>query len=385
MRLQNKIYLDCQSTLPMNAQMLQAMTTFLGDSVGNPHSSDHFFGWEAKKHCEEAATSVANLIGADSNEIIFTSGATEANNLALLGLAERGKSTGRRKILVSAIEHKCVLETAYYLEKGMNFKVELIPVNKDGMINLEELRDKTSEEVLLVSIMAVNNEIGTIQNLHAISEIARDSGVIFHTDAAQAPITMDVTDFGSVADLVSLSSHKIGGPPGIGALYINRELTDRFQPIFHGGGQQGGIRSGTVPLPLCRGFGFAADQLSSPSTPSKRKKLQSMAHSLLRQLTGLSSSVILNGPDLADRHIANINVRFEGYKAPELILRWQPDLAASTGSACASGIEEESYVLRTIGLTKEQAQASVRFSLGFETKREDIDQAMEIVASSLLN
>ena len=385
MRLQDKIYLDCQSTLPMNEQMLQAMTTFLGDSVGNPHSSDHFFGWEAKKHCEEAAISVANLISADSNEIIFTSGATEANNLALLGLAERGKSTGRRKILVSAIEHKCVLETAYFLEKSMNFEVELISVNKDGKIDLQELKDKTSEEVLLVSIMSVNNEIGTIQNLAAISEITRESGVILHTDAAQAPITMDVTDFGYVADLVSLSSHKIGGPPGIGALYINRELTDQFKPIFHGGGQQGGIRSGTVPLPLCRGFGFAADQLSSQSTPSMRKKLQSMAHNFLRQLTALSSSVILNGPDLEDRHIANINVRFEGYKAPELILQWQPYLAASTGSACASGIEEESYVLRAIGLTKEQAQASVRFSLGFETKREDIDQAMEIVASSLIN
>lgn len=383
MRSENKIYLDCQASLPMNEQMLQAMATFFRDSVGNPHSSDHFFGWQGHKHCEEATTSVANLIGATPEEIIFTSGATESNNLAILGLAERGKSIGRQKILVSAIEHKCVLETARFLKEQHSFEVEYVSVNSDGKLDLEELENRMSERVLLVSVMAVNNEIGTLQELQSISEIIKSYGAYLHTDAAQAPITMDVGHLGSVADLVSLSSHKVGGPPGIGALYLSHELTDHFRPVLHGGGQQQGIRSGTVPLPLCRGFGFACEQLLSPQVQIKREKLQQLTRQFVSKLTALSSSIILNGPDLSDRHIANVNVRFEGRNANELILQWQPHLAASTGSACASGIEEESYVLRAIGLTKDQANFSVRFSLGFETQGSDIETAIRIIESSL--
>lgn len=367
----------------MNEQMLRAMATFFRDSVGNPHSSDHFFGWQGHKRCEEASTSVANLIGATPEEIIFTSGATESNNLAILGLATRGKSIGRQKILVSAIEHKCVLETARFLKEQQDFEVEYLSVNADGKLDLEELETRMSERVLLVSVMAVNNEIGTIQELRSISEIIKPYGAHLHTDAAQAPVTMDVGHLGCIADLVSLSSHKIGGPPGIGALYISQELTDHFRPILHGGGQQRGIRSGTVPLPLCRGFGLACEQLLSPEVQIKREKLQLLTRQFVSKLTTLSSSIILNGPDLSDRHIANVNVRFEGRNANELILQWQPRLAASTGSACASGIEEESYVLRAIGLTKDQAYSSVRFSLGFETKESDIEAAMSVIESSL--
>ena len=367
----------------MNEQMLQAMATFFRDSVGNPHSSDHFFGWQGHKRYEEATTSVANLIGATPEEIIFTSGATESNNLAMLGLAERGKSIGRQKILVSTIEHKCVLETARFLKEKHNFEVEYLSVNADGKLDLEELENKMSERVLLVSVMAVNNEIGTIQELQSISAIIKPYGSYLHTDAAQAPVAMDVGHLGYVADLVSLSSHKLGGPPGIGALYISQELTDHFCPTLHGGGQQRGIRSGTVALPLCRGFGFACEQLLLPDVQTKREKLQQLTRQFLSKLTALSSSIIVNGPDLSERHIANVNVRFEGRNAHELILQWQPQLAASTGSACASGIEEESYVLRAIGLTKDQANFSVRFSLGFETQRSDIETAIRIIASSL--
>ncbi len=369
----------------MNEAMLQAMMTYFRDSVGNPHSSDHYFGWNGQKLFEEASTSVAKLIGASPEGLIFTSGATEANNLALLGLAERGKTTGKRRILVSAIEHKCVLETARFLKEHQNFEVEQISVKPDGKIDVAELQDKISDDVLLVSVMAVNNEIGTIQDIRAIADIAHYFGTLLHTDAAQAPVTTDVTHLGKVVDLVSLSSHKIGGPQGIGALYIRPDLVDDFRPVLHGGGQQRGIRSGTVPLPLCRGLGFASDQLLSPLFLDKREKLRQRSHQFLSQLFSLSNAIALNGPHVMDRHIGNINVRFEGYNAKELIMRWQPDLAASTGSACASGIEEESYVLRAIGLTKEQAEASVRFSLGFETDQSDIDKAITIIASSLNN
>lgn len=383
MRYQDKIYFDCQATLPMNEEMLQAMTTFFSDSVGNPHSSDHYFGWQGQKQYEQASSSVAKLIGANPEGLIFTSGATEANNLALLGLAERGKATGRRKILVSAIEHKCVLETAHVLKEQQNFDVEHISVNPDGKINIAELQDKLSDDVLLVSVMSVNNEIGTIQDIKAIADIAHFFGALLHTDAAQAPVTMDVTHLGEVSDLVSLSSHKLGGPQGIGALYISPELFNHFRPLLHGGGQQRGIRAGTVPLPLCRGFGFAADQLLSPQIVDKRENLRKRTHQFISKLLSLSKAVELNGPHVMDRHIANLNVRFEGHNAKDLILRWQPHLAASTGSACASGIEEESYVLRAIGLTKEQAQASVRFSLGFDTQHSDIDDAIDIIGLSL--
>lgn len=383
MRFQNKVYFDCQATLPMNEKMVQAMTNYMRDSIGNPHSTDHFFGWESAKLLNEATLSIANLIGAYAEDIIFTSGATEANNLALFGLADYGASIGKQRVLVSPIEHKCVLESARFLEEHYKFTIDYLSVGTDGKIDLEDLQSKIDDDVLVVSVMAVNNEIGTVQNLQSIAEIVRSKDSLLHTDAAQAPITMELGKLCDSADLVSLSSHKIGGPVGIGALYIRHDLHGNFHPIIHGGGQQSGVRSGTVPIPLCRGFAFAAEQLMNSDIQTARKNLHRLTRHFINRLCGISDSIVLNGPSLMDRHIGNLNVRFEGYNAKELILKWQPKFAASTGSACSSGIEEESYVLRAIGLSKEQAQASIRFSLGFETELADVEDAVEIISNSL--
>ena len=230
------------------------------ESFGNPHSSDHIVGWRAAEAVRESQESVASLIGADPDEIVFTSGATEANNLALFGLARRAPD-GRARILVSAIEHKCVLAAARALEAREGFVVETIPVDAEGFVDLEALQGMLDETVLVVSIMAVNNEVGTIQDVAHISSLLRERGILFHCDAAQAPCAMDMSGFAGHADLISLSGHKAYGPQGIGVLHIRREVQPWIEPIIHGGGQQDGLRSGTVPVPLSVGMAAAMDVL----------------------------------------------------------------------------------------------------------------------------
>ena len=376
------VYADYQATTPLDPRVMAKMVPYWGESFGNPHSSDHVIGWQADKAVREATSSIAALIGADPDEIIFTSGATEANNLALLGLARRAPA-GRRRILVSAIEHKCVLAAARALSAREGFTVETIPVNGEGFIDLDVLERCLNQNVLVLSAMAVNNEVGTIQDIPRIAALLAPHDIPLHCDAAQAPCAMDVSDLAVHADLVSLSGHKMHGPQGIGALYIRRDLQDQIEPLIYGGGQQAGLRSGTVPMPLCVGMGAAAGFLADRTAFEERIRVADQRDSFLRHLQRGHVAVTVNGAIGDRRHPGNANIRFDGFDAQDILGALQPRLAASTGAACASGIPEPSHVLSAMGLTEVQSKASIRFSFGRFTTDDDIEAAARLVLKAL--
>ncbi len=382
MEKNSSIYFDHQSTTPVAASVLRKMMPYFSERFGNPHSVEHSVGWQSSKAVAAAAAQIATLIGADADEIIFTSGATEANNLALLGLA--GHSLGkRRRVLMSAIEHKSVLATTRILASRYRCQVEMLPVDCEGRISVDALEAALDETVLAVSIMAVNNEIGTIQDIHALSIAARTAGAIFHCDAAQMPLAQSCDRLAGDADLASLSAHKMYGPAGIGVLYVRRDLQQQIEPLIHGGGQQNGLRSGTVPLPLCVGMGAAAELLRGDEIMEARSTLRSLRDKFVESLGRLPWRVSLNGPSVDIRHPGNANVCFHGFSGHDILAAMQPTLAASTGSACSSGMPGPSHVLKAIGLSGDDVDASVRFSLGLKTNDAQIDEAIELIASAL--
>lgn len=381
--LPKTIYADYQATTPVDPRVVQKMAPHWTDAFGNPHSDDHAIGWRAADAVHEAASTVASLIGADADEVIFTSGATEANNLAMFGLARRAP-VGRRRILVSAIEHKCVLAAARSLAEREEFKVDIVPVDGDGFVDLTALENMVDETVLLVSIMAVNNEVGTIQDIAKISQILLPHGVLFHCDAAQAPCAMDVSSLASHADLASLSGHKVYGPQGVGALYIRREIQGRIEPIIYGGGQQSGLRSGTVPVPLCVGLAAAVRFLVGLEGEAERKRVASQRDSFVCLVEASISSIKMNGPTDERRHPGNANLRFGGFFAQDILGSLQPRLAASTGAACTSGMPEPSHVLGAIGLNAVEAESSIRFSFGRFTTNDEIYEAARLVNETLI-
>ncbi|MDE0343138.1 MAG: cysteine desulfurase family protein [Deltaproteobacteria bacterium] len=385
MRIGQTIYLDHQATTPLDERVLAEMAPYHRESFGNPHSSDHCLGWQAAHAVEQAAARVARLIGADPDEIFFTSGATESNNMALLGLGRRATGGSRHRILVSAIEHKCVLASARALEEHFAFSVEQIPVDRQGHINLAVLEGMLGEDVLATSVMAVNNEIGTIQDILTISSLVRNHGAVFHCDAAQAPMSMSIGGLAAHADLLSLSGHKMYGPKGVGVAFIARSLQDRIEPLIYGGGQQGGLRSGTLPVPICVGMGAAAHLLNSEEAEGKCCELRRRRDDFVRRLTGLNWPIWTVGPRDVARHPANASICFHGFIAHEILGALQPRLAASTGSACTSGIPESSHVLKAIGLGGDDAEATVRFSLGFGTTDDDVEQAIALIKEVLVN
>ena len=358
------------------------MAPYWNERFGNPHSSDHIVGWRAAEVVQASAWSVGRLIGADPDEVIFTSGATESNNLALLGAA-RQAPTNRRRILVSAIEHKCVLAAGRVLREYDGFSVETVPVDSVGLVDVEALADMLDENVLLASVMAVNNEVGSIQDVPRIARLLKHYDVLFHCDAAQAPCGTDISELSLHADLVSLSSHKMYGPPGIGVLFIGRDIQERIGPIIHGGGQQAGFRSGTVPLPLCVGLGEAANLLGIFEGPQERGRIAHLRDSFLASLQHNALPIVLNGPNSNRRHPGNANLQFTGLDGQEILSRLQPNVAASTGSACTSGIPEPSHVLRAMGLTFKQANASIRFSFGRFTNDSDVVEATRYVLTAI--
>ena len=379
--MQNTIYADYQATTPVDPRVVERMAPYWGEAFGNPHSSDHIIGWHAAESVQQAASSVGALIGADPDEIIFTSGATEANNLALLGLARRAPAD-RHRILVSAIEHKCVLAAARSVAEREGFEVGVIPVSREGFVDLHYLEEVLDESVLAVSIMAVNNEIGTIQHIEAISNMTSPLGVLFHCDAAQAPSAMDMGGLASQADLISLSGHKMYGPKGIGALYIRREVQPRVEPIIYGGGQQGGLRSGTVPTPLCVGMAAAAEIIGSSEGIEERGRVAGLRDSFVRMLCEDRPSLVLNGPTGDRRHPGNANLQFPSLVAQDILGSVQPHLAASTGAACTSGIPEPSHVLGALGLSPAESESSIRFSFGRFTTQGDTVKAAHLVLDS---
>ena len=377
----NTIYADYQATTPLDPQVLERMLPFWKESFGNPHSSDHIVGWNAAEAVRHSQTSVAALIGADSDEIIFTSGATEANNLALLGIA-RNAPPNRRRILVSAIEHKCVLASARALQDREGFTVEVIPVDECGFVNMGALKEMLDESVLLASVMAVNNEIGTIQDVPAIAGALAEWGILFHCDAAQAPCAMDLTWIAEHVDLLSLSAHKFYGPQGVGALFIRRYLQSDIEPIIYGGGQQNGLRAGTMPVALCAGMAAAAEQVLEKGA-TERPRISALRDQFVSQLQDAWATVRVNGPVGAWRHPGNANLRFDRYSAHDILGAVQPELAASTGAACTSGLPEPSHVLRAIGLSADEAESSIRFSFGRFTSEEDIVKATALTLNAL--
>lgn len=383
MRIKETLYFDHQATTPVDAWVLDQMIPFFTQEFANPHSADHYRGWVAAKAVEEAAERIASLIGADADEIVFTSGATEANNLVLQGLAKRSVDDNRRRILVSAIEHKCVLAASRILEEQHGYTVQYLPVDGEGFIDIPSLEEAIGDDVLLVSIMTVNNEIGTIQEIREVSRIVHAHGALFHSDAAQAPGAVDLVEMADLVDFVSLSAHKMYGPKGIGALFVRRDMQNRLEPLFYGGGQQQGLRSGTVPTALCVGMGAAAAKLELPDYKDERETIRRRRDYFVECLQRLPWGVSVNGPKAGARHPGNANVCFRGFSAHDILSSLQPRLAASTGSACTSGIPEPSHVLKAIKLSTEEAEASIRFSLGRSTTDADVDEAVALVAEAL--
>lgn len=365
------IYMDYQATTPADPRVVDAMQPYWSAMYGNPHSADHTFGWSADAAVETARGHIAALIGADPDEIVFTSGATEANNLAVLGIARASPIT-RRRIVVSAIEHKCVLAAARAAaEEG--FEVTTVTVGSDGIVDPRAIAGVLDDRVALVSVMAVNNEIGTVQPLSEIAALCATAGAVFHTDAAQAlnAFPVDVAALG--VDLISLSAHKAYGPKGIGALFVRRDLRIRPKPIIHGGGQEGGLRSGTLPTPLCVGFGEACRILAAERDTDSRR-IRALRDRFLNGLLKSVPELRVNGDQLA-RHPGNLNLLFPSIDASLLLQNLHPKVAAAKGSACTSGQPESSHVLRAIGLSPNEANSSIRFSVGRFTTEDEIDKA----------
>jgi len=372
------VYLDYQATTPMDPRALDAMLPYFTEKFGNPHSRTHRFGWEAEDAVEKARAQVASIIGAQPKEIVFTSGATEANNLALKGVAHFYKDR-KDHIITVVTEHKCVLDTCRHLEQE-GLKVTYLPVDENGLVDLEKLRNAITEQTLLVSIMAVNNEVGTIQPLKEIGAMCRENGVFFHTDAAQAvgKIPLDVNEMN--IDLMSISGHKLYGPKGIGALFVRRKPRVRLQALINGGGQERGMRSGTLPTPLCVGFGEAC-AIAEKDMADDNDRIRYLAERFRSGINEDLKDVFLNG-DEEKRYPGNVNLSF-AYVEGESLIMGLKDLAVSFGSACTSASLEPSYVLRALGVNEELAHTSIRFGIGRFTTEAEVDYAREVVVDQV--
>lgn len=368
------IYLDYQATTPTDPRVIDAMVDCMKNDYGNPHSRTHSFGWKAEEMVEIARRQVADLIGADEKEIFFTSGATESNNIAIKGVARFYQASGKNHIITLTTEHKCVVNAARDLE-AEGFTTTFLPVKTDGLIDLEALEKAITDKTAIVSVMTVNNEIGVIQPIAEIGKICRKKGVFFHTDAAQAfgKIPLDVEAMN--IDLMSISGHKIYGPKGIGAIFIRRKPRVRIKPLFSGGGQERGIRSGTAPTPLIVGLGKAAEIAKNEMEKDSAhiKKLSDKLKTAIEKLT----HVYLNGSETS-RYIGNLNFSFAGIEGESMIMAIK-DLAVSSGSACTSSSLEPSYVLHSLGVEDELAHTSIRFGIGRFTTEEEIDYAIKLL------
>lgn len=372
------IFMDYQSTTPADPRVVQAMLPYFTEKFGNPHSRSHAFGWEAEEACEIAREQVARLIHADAKEIIFTSGATEANNIALKSVGAFYKDK-KNHIITVVTEHKCVLDSARHMEQE-GFDVTYLPVQPNGLIDLAQLKAAIRPTTLLVSVMAVNNEIGVIQPLAEIGAITREHGVLFHTDAAQAfgkiPLDVDAMNI----DLMSISGHKIYAPKGVGALYVRRRPRVRLEALFSGGGQERGMRSGTLPVPLVVGFGEAA-RIAKEEMQDEAARIRYLADKFLKKVMDEVPDVFMNG-DREQRWPGCINLSFAYIEGESMIMAIK-NLAVSSGSACTSASLEPSYVLRSIGLNEELAHTSIRFGIGRFTTEAEIDEAITIVSGSI--
>jgi cysteine desulfurase len=374
------IYLDYSATTPVDERVAQAMMDCLTKegNFGNPASRSHVFGWDADKAVEEARKNVAALINANPKEIVWTSGATESNNLAIKGAAHFYQKNGKH-IITCKTEHKAVLDTCRQLERE-GFEVTYLEPRDNGLIDLEVLKAAIREDTVLVSIMHVNNEIGVIQDIKAIGEITRERKIILHVDAAQSPgkVAVDVEDMN--VDLMSLSAHKAYGPKGIGALYVRRKPRVRIEAQMHGGGHERGMRSGTLATHQIVGMGEAF-RIAKEEMASDNERILMLRNRLLNGLKDMEE-IYING-DLEQRIPGNLNVSFNYVEGESLIMALK-DIAVSSGSACTSASLEPSYVLRAIGRDDELAHSSLRFTIGRFTTVEEVDYAVELIRNAVL-
>lgn len=376
------LYLDYQSTTPCDKAVLEAMLPYLTHDFGNAHSRTHCYGWHAEEGVERSRNQIASVLGADAREIVFTSGATESNNLAIKGTALYlgTQNPKRRRFVTLATEHKCVLESFRWLSR-QGFETVFIPVQPDGIVCLDTLAQHIDEHTALVSVMGVNNEIGVIQPLQRIGELCAHHGVLFHCDAAQAlgRIALPVKALG--IHMMSLSSHKIYGPKGIGALYIERRpIRVRLAPLFSGGGQERGLRSGTLPTFLCVGFGAAAEKAEALREP-ERARLTTLREMFLNLLNQELSHIYVNG-SMEHRVPDNLNISFAGVEGEGLLMGIK-ELALSSGSACTSESLEPSYVLRALGVTEDLAHTSLRITFGRYTTTEQAHYAAQKIINAV--
>ncbi|WP_115934765.1 cysteine desulfurase family protein [Aestuariispira insulae] len=379
-RQSNPIYLDYQATTPTDPRAVDAMLPWFTEKFGNPHSADHRHGWEAAEAVDHARERIARLIGAKGKEITFTSGATESNNLAIKGAARATRKRMERSHVVTvATEHKCVLESVARLaEEG--FDLTILPVEPDGSLDLARLEAAVTQQTALVSVMAVNNEIGVIHPLADIGRIAHEKGALFHSDCAQAVGKVPLDVQAMQIDLMSISAHKIYGPKGIGALYVRRRPKVAVEPMMDGGGQEKGLRSGTLAPPLCVGFGEAC-RIASLEMADEGARLLRYRESFLEKIRAGRPDVIVNG-DLDKRIAGNLNLTFEGVEGTELLAALD-GLSVSTGSACSSGGGNYSHVLEALGQSPSVVSASIRIGFGRFTTEEEVTAAATMLLEAL--
>jgi cysteine desulfurase len=367
------IYMDYGATTPCDPRVVDAMVPWLREHFGNPASRSHAWGWEAEAAVEQARQRVAELIGADPREIVWTSGATESNNLAIKGAAQFYKTRGKHLITVKT-EHKAVLDTMRELER-QGFEVTYLEVQEDGLLDLDKFKAALRPDTILVSIMFVNNEIGVIQDIPAIGAICRERGIVFHVDAAQATGKVQIDLATLPVDLMSLASHKTYGPKGIGALYVRRKPRVRIESQMHGGGHERGMRSGTLPTHQCVGMGEAF-RIAREEMGVESERIRMLQQRLLRGLADVEQ-VFVNG-HTEKRVPHNLNMSFNFVEGESLIMGIK-EIAVSSGSACTSASLEPSYVLRALGRSDELAHSSLRMTIGRFTTVEEIDQAARLI------
>ena len=373
------VYMDHHATTPLDPRVLEAMLPYLTEKFGNPASCTHQFGWDAEAGVDKARKQVAGLINAQPEEIIFTSGATESDNLAIKGVARANRHRGNHLVTL-AIEHYAVLDACRRLEEE-GFKVSYLPVGCDGLLNLEEFERVLTDQTILASVMAANNEIGTIQPIGEFGRLCRARGILFHTDAVQAlgKIEIDVEAMG--IDLLSLSAHKIYGPKGVGALYIRqKEPRLRLTPLVDGGGHERGMRSGTLNVPGIVGLGQACE-ICREELDREPARLEILRDRLKTGIMAGLDDVAING-SLTERLPNNLNLRFAGVDAESFLMALK-DIALSSGSACNSTGEGASYVLQALGLSEEAAASSIRFGLGRFNTEEEVDFTIERVIQTV--
>ena len=367
------IYMDYSATTPVDPRVVEAMIPWLGERFGNPASRSHAYGWEASEAVERARAEVAALVGADAREIIWTSGATESDNLAIKGAAHFHQSRGKHLITVKT-EHKAVLDTMRELER-QGFDVTYLDVQENGLLDVDAFAAAIRPDTILASVMLVNNEIGVIQPIETLGRICREKNVVFHVDAAQAAGKVDIHLAALPVDLMSLSAHKIYGPKGIGALYVRRKPRVRLEAQMHGGGHERGLRSGTLPTHQIVGMGEAF-RLAREEMREENARILALRNRLLAGLREGMEHIYVNG-DMEQRVAHNLNISF-AYVEGESLMMAVKDIALSSGSACTSASLEPSYVLRALGRSDELAHSSIRFSIGRFTTAEEVDYVVRV-------